>query len=148
LKEKRDAHDPPDSRFYRRRKNDICKAHDKFREYCDSIDELIWDMAALFLKKGHDVIMDMGFWSRTSRDRAREFAKENKAEVKLYAVVCPENVMWKRVLERTYNPSSQALFIDENAFELFKKRFEPLEPDEEHIIVDTSAGLAQRPPAR
>lgn len=113
-------------------------AADKFREHEERIAELIWDMAALFLKRGHDVIMDMGFWNRPHRDYAREFARENKAEVKLYALTCQEDTMRRRVLERTRTLHNTALFIDENAFELFKDRFEPLRSDEGHIVIDTS----------
>jgi predicted kinase len=111
----------------------------KFQQYHDRIEKLIWDTAALFLQKGHDVVMDMGFWTRASRDRAREFATKHHAKIKLYALTCSENIMRLRVLERTRNLPAGALFIDENAFELFKKRFEPLTPDEEHMTVDTSA---------
>jgi predicted kinase len=112
---------------------------DRFRDYVDRIDKLIWDMAALFLERGHDVIIDGGFWTRAARNHAREFAKQNNAEVKLYALTCPEEIMRRRVLERTRALLDRALFIDENAFELFKSRFEPLGPDEEHISIDTSA---------
>jgi predicted kinase len=112
---------------------------EKFQQYYDSIDKLIWDMAALFLQKGHDVIMDMGFWDRTSRDHARAFAAKHHAEVNLYALTCPEDIMRQRVLERTKNLPAGALVIDENAFELFKTQFEPLGPDEEHIAIETSA---------
>jgi predicted kinase len=111
---------------------------DRFPEQEERVAELIWDMAALFLKRGHDVIMDMGFWNRAHRDYAREFARENKAEVKLYALTCREDTMRRRVLERTRTLPDRALFIDENAFELFKDRFEPLGSDEEHIAIDTS----------
>jgi predicted kinase len=112
---------------------------DKFQQYHDRIEKLIWDTAALFLQKGHDVVMDMGFWTRASRDHAREFATKHHAKIKLYALTCSENIMRLRVLERTMNLPAGALFIDENAFELFKKRFEPLAPDEEHMTIDTSA---------
>lgn len=111
---------------------------EKFQEYCDSIGELIWDMAALFLKRGHDVIMDMGFWSRFSRDQGRAFAAKHHADAKLYAVTCSEDVMRKRVLKRTSELPFGELVIDENAFELFKTRFETLGADEEHIPIDTS----------
>ena len=66
---------------------------DKFQEYHNGIEELIWDMAALFLVKGHDVIMDMGFWSRASRDKARAFTSKHHAAAKLYALTCQENIM-------------------------------------------------------
>ncbi len=102
------------------------------------IQELLWDMTALFLARGHDVILDWGFWSRSERDIARKFAVEQNAEVRLYTLPCPEDVMRKRVLERTACLPSGDLPIDENAFELFKSRFEPLCPDEDRITIDTS----------
>jgi len=46
--------------------------------------------------------------------------------------------MLERVLKRTRDMPEGALFIDENAFHLFKKRFDPLGQDEPHRIILSS----------
>lgn len=110
-----------------------------FQDHYNAIDSLIRNMTALFLVRDHDVIWDMGFWSRSERDTARSFAADHRAEVKLYALTCPEDMMRKRVLERTAHLPFGGLVIDKAAFELFKSRFEPLHDDEEHTAIDTSS---------
>lgn len=54
---------------------------------------------------------------------------------RLYFLDCPLEVMRHRVLERTVRMPAGALVIDEEAFELFKSRFDPLGADEEHIRI-------------
>lgn len=45
--------------------------------------------------------------------------------------------MRSRVLDRTQALPEGALWINEAAINLFKKRFEPLDKDEEHIKIKT-----------
>ena len=111
---------------------------EKFQDYYNEIDALIWKEVEKTVARGGDVILDFGFWDRASRDYARAFAAKHHAEVKLYALTCPEDIMRQRVLERTRSLPPGALVIDENAFELFKTRFEELEDDEGRVVVDTA----------
>lgn len=110
-----------------------------FAEYFERVESLIWQVAAQVLAVEVDVILDFGFWSRASRDEAREKAQILKAESKLYFISTPEPIMKERVLQRTQNLPEGALVIDENAFELFKTRFEPLGEDEVHITILTDS---------
>lgn len=43
---------------------------DKFAEYFDRVDALLWQQALSVLRVGSDVIMDIGFWSRESRTQS------------------------------------------------------------------------------
>ncbi len=99
--------------------------------------QVIWDLAARVLQLGLDVILDFGFWTRASRDDARARARALGVAWKLYLLDCSEEVMRRRVLERTARMPAGALVIDEAAFELFKSRFEPLALDEEHTRIQT-----------
>lgn len=108
---------------------------DHFHESYERITELMWDLALRLLGLGLDVILDFGFWSRASRDDARARARAVGASYELYFLDCPEEVMRRRVLERTAQLPPGTLFIDEAAFELFKARFEPLGPDEKCVRI-------------
>jgi hypothetical protein len=44
--------------------------------------------------------------------------------------------MERRVLKRTQDTPADSLWINEAALELFRSRFEPLEPDEERVEID------------
>lgn len=108
-----------------------------FQEFQTRVTRLIWDLAVRVLHLGLDVVLDFGFWSRASRDDARARAQSIGVPWKLYFVDCSEEVMRRRVLERTEELPVGVLVIDEAAFELFKTRFEPLGPDEEHVRIRT-----------
>jgi predicted kinase len=83
---------------------------------------------------GLDVVLDLGFWSRAERDAAREFVGSVGGTHVLYALECPEDVMWSRVEHRNRNLGS-SLYIARNTFEVFKPRFEPLGADEVHVVI-------------
>ncbi|WP_404788656.1 AAA family ATPase [Altericista sp. CCNU0014] len=101
--------------------------------------DLIWQVAAQIIYLGQDVILDFGFWSRESHDEAREKARVMKAEVKLYYISAPEDIMKERVIQRSNVLPEGALIIDDYAFEVFKSRFEKLGQDESHIVVSATA---------
>jgi predicted kinase len=111
---------------------------DKFQEYHSAIDSLIWEAAGDLLRRGSDVILDDGFWSRHKRDLARKLAARWNAVVQVIHVSCPESVMRARVAKRSSELPPGALFIDEKAFEFFKSRFEPLGADEPHRRIETA----------
>ncbi len=112
---------------------------DKFSDYYNRISDLIWNLTMQLLSLNQDVILDFGFWSRASRDEARYKAKIANAQVKLYFITCSEEVMRKRVAKRSNNLPNDSLWIDENAFELFKKSYEALGDDENYIVIETDA---------
>jgi predicted kinase len=109
-----------------------------FASYLKRVIDLIWQVTTQMIHLGQDVILDFGFWSRASRDEARERARVMKAEVKLYYVSAPEDLMKERVIQRSNVLPEGALMIDDYAFELFKVRFEKLGEDESHIVVSAS----------
>jgi len=110
---------------------------EKFANYIARIEDLIWQLTSQVLLLEKDVILDFGFWERASRDEAREKAKTLNADTKLYFISTSEQLMRHRVLQRTKDLPEGALVIDENAFELFKSRFEPLGEDEKHVTILT-----------
>lgn len=91
--------------------------------------ETLWPRA---LRLGLDVVLDLGFWRRAERDRARELAKAVGAEARLYALSCPNDVAWARIEARNRTLDG-ALLITRNTFEMLRAGFEPLGVDEEAL---------------
>ncbi len=69
-----------------------------FGEYAQPATELICDIAERLLELDRDVILDLGFWTRASRDEAWARARAGGADVRLCHVECPEKVMKQRTL--------------------------------------------------
>jgi len=108
---------------------------ERFQEYFEKIEGVIWKIARRCVSVGGDVILDFGFWTRAARDQCREFARQAGADVMMYSLRCPENVIRARVARRTSEMPAGALFINEHAIDLFKKRFEPVDPETETCFV-------------
>lgn len=113
-------------------------AEGKFEEYYQRIDQWIWVQIERALALGVDVIFDSGLWKRDDRDRVIARVKALGAAPVLYALQCPFEISRERVLKRTAELPEGQLSIDDNAIHLFWSRFEPLQDDEEAIIIDTS----------
>ena len=109
---------------------------ERFEECFHRIDDLVWQMADRFLALGHDVVLDHGFWTRGDRDLARRKAQEIGVQTRLYFLHCSEEVMRERVLTRT-EESQDSLYINEQAFEKLRKRFEAPMEDEEYVSIRT-----------
>lgn len=111
---------------------------DRLPEYQERVDKVIRKIAAGVLASGNDVILDFGFWKKAARDDTRRWAESLGAEVKLYKLTCPDDVMETRVLKRSEEMPDGALFIDKNAIEVFRKMFEAVdEPTEDYIEIKT-----------
>jgi predicted kinase len=109
----------------------------EYGEYGKRIVSLIWDLSSDLIKRGKDVILNFGFWTRKSRDETRKRIKALGATTKLYHVTCADKTLKERVLTRTDALPDSALYIDEHAIGEFKKRFEALQDDEPHLVVVT-----------
>ncbi len=107
-----------------------------FGAYRVQVEELIWAEAARLIGAGTDVILDHGFWSRDSRDEARERACSAGAEAKFYEVCCPREIMRVRALERSKSPKPDSLWIDGPGFDKLIAGFEPMQDDEEFVRID------------
>jgi predicted kinase len=112
---------------------------DQFADLFARVDDLIWQVASRSLALDCDVVLDHGFWSRESRDSARSRVAGLGMNVSFYRVNCPVDEMERRVLRRTQDTPADSLWINQAALELFRTRFEPLEPDEERVEVDGTA---------
>lgn len=87
------------------------------------------------LTLGVDVVLDLGFWSRASRDAARATVARCGATSRLYAVRCDAETAWRRV-ERRNHEQEPGIRLTRATFDILRARFEPLESDESHILVE------------
>lgn len=106
-----------------------------FFDYEERIKTMILSLSERLLRRGQDVILDFGFWSRKARDDMHGWAQKIGAEPVLYEMQCDIDLMRERTRKRTGDAPAGALFIDDNAFDLLYARFEPLQPDEDRIAV-------------
>ena len=107
-----------------------------FSEFRAQVENLIWDEATRVIGAGTDVILDLGFWSRESRDEARNRVFSAGAAAKFYEVFCPQKIMRARALERSKSPKTDSLWIDGAGFDKLIAIFEPMEDDEEFVRID------------
>ncbi len=106
-----------------------------------AVKELTWEVAAELLERDISVILDFGFWSRAERDEARRRVREAGGMCELVFVDAPFSKMKRRVAQRNASLSPDTpgrgldyLYIDDEALEAFKSRFEPLGSDEKHVV--------------
>lgn len=81
-----------------------------------------------YLQNGQNVIFDAGFWSRCSRDEAKAKFTAAGAEVKLYYLYAPDDVLKQRILSRQGGVAENNI----RRFDDLKKLFE--EPREEEVF--------------
>ncbi len=101
------------------------------------VEKDIWALAEAALKNGRDVILDFGFWKRAERDTYKKRGADLGATVTLYNLICADETSRARTLKRTAAKEDGALFIDENALDEFRARFEPVASDEHAVTIQT-----------
>ena len=109
-----------------------------FPAYHARVTDLLNTVWPRCLELGLSVVLDFGFWTRLERDSVRARVARLGFEHVLYALECPEEVRWKRVEARNSGQGTDSLFIARETFLSLHERVEPLEPDEERILVSTA----------
>lgn len=98
----------------------------------DETVERLWGKASDCLQNDIDVVLDLGFWNKASRDFAKMKAKNFNCGLKHYFLYAPDEVLKER-LERK---DSKIAEINLERFEELKKYFEEPGEDEEFIRID------------
>jgi len=107
-----------------------------FGVYRAQVENLIWNEATRELGAGTDVILDIGFWTRASRDEALNRVRSIGAVAKFYEISCPQQIMRARALKRSERPSTDSLWIDGPGFDKLIAEFEPMQNDEKFVRID------------
>lgn len=108
----------------------------QFAERLERVFALIDEQWVRVVRCGVDVVLDHGFWTRASRDAARERAAAASATCRLYALQCSEAVARARCHQRNADLQG-SLYVADNTFDVLKSRFEPLQRDELHLLINT-----------
>src|SRR5437588_5171202 len=77
----------------------------------DSVESIMWDVAARLLVLGVDVILDFGCWVRSQRDAFRSRAKNLGADFNIHFVDVPEEVLFERLKSRNDMHPAETFFI-------------------------------------
>lgn len=96
-----------------------------FSIYFGRVCDPVWKVALDLLRNGKDVVLDIGFGSRESRDIARRRLFEAGAECRMYFIDCEDSVMMERLLAR-----GSVLWSDAEVFRERRMLFEKPEEDE------------------
>ena len=73
-----------------------------YREYFVRVENQIWELAEAIVRAGADVILDFGFWSRESRDAARDRTHDAGAVARFYSMSCPRQIALDTASALTY----------------------------------------------
>lgn len=109
-----------------------------FLTYHARVTDLLGTVWPRCLELGLSVVLDFGFWTRRERDSVSARVTQLGFEHILYALECPEEVRWKRVEARNLRQGTDSLYIARETFLSLHERVEPLEADEEWILVPTT----------
>jgi len=96
----------------------------------DSVESLMWDVAARVLVLGVDVILDFGCWVRSQRDEFRSRAENLGAGFKIHFADVPEEVIFERLKARNDRDAEGTFFIPEAKLKEWIQIFEPPSSEE------------------
>lgn len=95
-------------------------------------EEMLWQKVQECAEHNKNVVFDVGFWTRKSRDDARLRATQVGMAPVLYYVYAPDKILKQRIAKR---PGKIAANNVKN-FDTIKQMFEPPQADEEFVQVD------------
>ena len=93
----------------------------------------MWDVASQLLMNRQDVILDVGFWSRESRDHMRDRLAKVGANCEVIFVDCEESLIQERLIER------KGSFWSIDVIKEKLREFERPQSDEIHKLVKSDA---------
>jgi len=108
-----------------------------FAEYKQRVFKLMEATWTRCLALNINVVLDFGLWSRSERDHVRDIVASLGCVARLYHLSCPNDLAWDRIEKRNEHLKA-SLFISPNTFIVLRSRFEPLDPDEARIEIDTT----------
>lgn len=89
------------------------------------------------LAAGRDVVVDGTFKQARHREQAETVARETSATLQFVRVICPPEVVRKRITNRTDDASDANLSV----YKELREEFEPLES--EYVVINNGESLAE-----
>lgn len=112
----------------------IDKHPDYSKKHKRSVYAALMEEAGKQLKKGNSVILDGTFFKQDMRRRAEELARDHRDIFFLIEVVCPEDIVKKRI-EQRYQAGTDASEADFNVYKIMQNQFEKI--DNPDFVVNT-----------
>lgn len=91
----------------------------------ESVESIMWDVAARVLVLGVDVILDFGCWVRSQRDEFRSRTRDLGADFKIHFADASEEVLFERLKARNTMQTEGTFFIPESKLKEWLRIFEP-----------------------
>lgn len=110
--------------------------HPEHDERHARIEALQWEVAALALNRGLDVILDFGLWAKEERQDFRERAAELGAETVIHYLDVPFKELLVRLEDRNRQSPDEVTFIPPSAMKEYLLHFQA--PDEEELAPNPS----------
>lgn len=97
----------------------------------DVVENLQWDLAKTYLRKGLTVILENGFWSEEERTQYALEALALGARIELYAMSCTDlDELWRRIEQRNQSLTTPTWVMRREDHESHWSGFELPTPDE------------------
>lgn len=119
--------------------------------------DLMMHLTERLIELGTDVVLDVGFWKRTDRHRARETISRCGGKPILYLLEAPPEVRWQRLRMRNRVSIEGTYRFTRDKFEELESFFDPFgdeeireavlldaEMDEEHLLQEVLDVLTER----
>lgn len=111
---------------------------DKHDEYCEKLQNYLFDKSSELIRSGINVILDWGFWQKDERKYAKKFCKDRSIECELHYIDVPDRVWRQRVAKRNSAVSegkADAYYVDKNLAVKFGALFEAPVSEEIDVYV-------------
>ncbi len=89
------------------------------------VEDLMWEVAEALLRRGGDVILDFGFWTRREREEVATRAARLGARTKIHYAEVPHEELLRRLRARNGSPGTKAFIISEDSLRSWMALFEP-----------------------
>lgn len=111
---------------------------EKHDEYCENLQNYLYNKSLELIESGINVILDWGFWQRDEREYAKRFYAQRSIECEFHYIdVCNET--WRERLEKRNSKIEsgevEAYYVDENLAKKFGSIFEAPGKDEIDVWV-------------
>ncbi len=103
------------------------ESHERVAEKAQSY---LLNMAAELLSLTISVILEWGFWTKESREKANRFFQERGFQTELHYIDISDETWEKNIQKRNGAQSGGSYFVDEGLLEKCRAVFEPPYPEE------------------
>lgn len=103
-----------------------------WEECFSKAEEALWKKIYKCAKNNQNVVFDVGFWTRQSRDNARNRAQEIGITPVLYYIYAPDEILKQRIATRPGSIAANNI----KKFDSIKQMFEVPQSDEDFIQIN------------